>query len=314
MMAWRLPVDERSDEQIAMARRVNDMMMGLDAGLDDKIAIQASPDNVLAAKRLASEIRLVQREIQTIDKDSATINYNFWKARTGAESEEMAVLARQALYDAEEMRRRSIYDDEFDRDYKTKEVTITKRGAISLYLDAYDKWKEVLASYPELESGGLAGELVDSMKEFEEMLTITNRQWPREFPLQAMIDRRAEAAEPDELPTTEQLEEMWSATEEERQMALEAARTKAQRPVPELPSEPIAPEGMLDEAGGVKNQDKQPEKEKQTEKSTPNKADAKSEQDKAASKDTKKDDATESKKDEQSNEKKKESSEDQSDN
>ena len=215
MYAFELPFDQRSDEQLRIAREVHAKLQHFDSNLDDKIALQADPADRLQAKRIVGEIKRVVEQMATIDKDSVTTNYVYWKARTGSEATDICVRARQALFDAEEMRRKSIYDDEFDRDFKTKEITITKQGAMSLYLDAFEKWREVLEQNPRLKVGPTADDLAKSMKEFQGMLETTGRDWPEDFPLQYLIDARAEAGEPDRLPTSEELEEMRSAFEED---------------------------------------------------------------------------------------------------
>ncbi len=208
MYAFELPFDQRNDEQIRIAREVQAKLQYYDADLEDKIAMQAKPDDQLKARRIVEEIKRVIRQMATIDKDSGTVNYAFWKARTKAESTDICVRARQALFDADEMRRKSIYDDEFDRDFKTKKITITKRGAISQYLDAFAKWHEVLEQNPDLQEGPLSDDLARAMEEFREILVTSNREWPEDFPLQDLIDARRADGEPDALPTSEELEEM----------------------------------------------------------------------------------------------------------
>lgn len=206
VVAWKMPPDQRSDLQIQQARQVNNVIQSLDNNLDGRIAEQAQPEDQLKARRLVDEIQRLLRQISTIDRDSQTINYKYWRARTTAESTDLAVGARQALFDAEEMRRKSIYDDEYDRDLQTGETTVTKKGAISLYLEAFEKWREVLEEHPDLKIGTTADDLAESMSEFRDMLYITNREWPKNFPLQDLIDARAAAGEPDKLPTSESLE------------------------------------------------------------------------------------------------------------
>jgi hypothetical protein len=262
MAAWNVPFDDRTDEEIQLARKVNITLDSMDGNLDGRIASQAKPEDRIKANRLVSDIRNELREINTIDKDSGTVNYTFWKARTGAEASDIAARARQALYDAQEMRRKSIYDDEFDRDYKTKEVTITKRGAISLYEQTFERWAETLEMFPRLKDGPLGDELVRHMKDYQEMLTLTNREWPENHPLQALIDKRAAEGELDELPTTEELEEMRTALADEREAIKDAQRTERQRPpgllLPDQRDQPIDPKslGIDPGAGGANSVEK----------------------------------------------------------
>ena len=211
--ALSLPVDQRSDEELRLARQANSRIEGLDKGLDSRVAAAASEENRLESQRVLSDINQVKKQMRTISKDSQVVNYRYWRARTLAESETPTLLARQALYDAEQMRRRSIYDDEFRVDFKTGEKSITRTGAISLYLDAFEQWDEVIKKHPDLRSGVFADDLADSMLELKDMLDITNSEWPDEFPMQEFIDYRSAQGERDNLPTTEELEEERSGRE-----------------------------------------------------------------------------------------------------
>ena len=93
MYAFELPFDQRNDEQIRIAREVQAKLQYYDSNLEDKIAMQAKPDDQLKARRIVEEIKRVIRQMATIDKDSGTVNYAFWKARTNAESTDICVRA-----------------------------------------------------------------------------------------------------------------------------------------------------------------------------------------------------------------------------
>ncbi len=230
LAAWKLPIVERTDEQNALARMVSERLNDADATLDQEIARRAKPDDRFTALGLVDEIEKVKRQIQTNYKDSSTINYTFWKDRTAAESSAVGLLAREALYDADEMRRQSIYDDEFDRDYRTKEITITKRGAISQYLDAFEKWHDLFEQNPGLKSGPLSDDLATAMSLFKGMLTTTNRDWPSDFPLQDLIDFRKAEGLADGLPTTEELNELRSGLGKETEAGKETGAGESQTP------------------------------------------------------------------------------------
>ena len=210
-----LASDERSDEQTQMFRKVTAILEQIDNELDAKIAYEAKPENRSEANQLVYEMAKVQTEMNVIDRDSGTVNYGYWRFRNEAESKTATAIARQALYDAEQMWRQSIYDDEYDFNYKTKEKKITKRGAITLYLDAYAKWADVLRAFPRLKEGHLAKTLIQSMQQYLDMLIITNREWPDDFPLQFLVDERNDKGETDGLPTSEYLEERRTGREEE---------------------------------------------------------------------------------------------------
>lgn len=147
--------------------------------------------------------------MNTIEKDAETINYGFWKARKRAESSDIGLIARQALFDADQARLGAIYDDEFDREYLTGEKTLLQPGAISQYTDAFEKFAEVLRDNPTLgKTSPYADEIIDQVTNYRTILQLTGRDWPRDFPLQDLIDIRFKQGFRDSLPTTADLEDM----------------------------------------------------------------------------------------------------------
>lgn len=214
-MLLDMPADQLTDEQ---EREVNELMERIQARddkLDSRIAERAEGKSKMAAIRLSTKI---YQNIQLGSKearDAGNVNYDFWRARNEAEAKDLTVSARQALYDARRMRRASIYDDEFDVDYVTKKRTSTKKGAISLYEDAFRQWSEVFRLYPNLQESPLSDDMADEMHLYKDMLSFSNSEWPDDFPLQWLIDVRAKNREPDELPTSEDLEERRTGREKE---------------------------------------------------------------------------------------------------
>ena len=214
-MVMKILPDERNDEQTQMVRNINQRLWSMDQGIENKLAFAAPDDKREEALKISLKIAQLQSDIRAIDKDSSTVNYRYWRSRNKAEAEDIASIAHQALYDAKQMWRQSIYDDEYDVDYKTKEKTITKRGAISLYIDAFSKWAEIFEKYPELKDGHLAEEVFKGVKAYNNMLITTNREWPLDFPLQKVIDDRFAAGEQDGMPTTDMIQEMYSGRTDE---------------------------------------------------------------------------------------------------
>jgi hypothetical protein len=204
-----LTPDERTDEQNQLARRITDFLSNMAGNIDRAIAFEAPEEKRTEAEKAVMKIVELQNQILTIDKNSSTVNYRYWRERNGAESNELTISARQALYDAKQMWRQSIYDDEYDYDYKTKTKSVTKQGAISLYLSAFKKWQEVFDTYPELNDGLLADQLKDAIVVYNNMLKVTNREWPDDFPMQKFVDfRYNDGYRDDGLTTTEALEEL----------------------------------------------------------------------------------------------------------
>lgn len=213
--AWRVPVDDRTEEQKMVARDVDLLLNQENADIDYQIAKEAPAEVSFKAQQIAREIEELKAKLYTINKDSGTINYVFWKGRCKAESSDIGIVARQALFDAESARQKAVYDDEIDRDYRTKEVTVTRRGALSLYWDAFEKCKVLLDENPDLRDGVFGGEIVSEIVKYQSVLKLTGQEWPKSFPLQEFIDFRASRGNPDNLPTSAEIEDQTRIEETE---------------------------------------------------------------------------------------------------
>ena len=212
-----LPSDQLNDEQSRVVKRLKKTLEGMRFELDPQLLLETREEDRFEAKKYLGEILLLRQKMKTIGSSSNTVNYAYWRERTQSEADTMTLEAHRALYDADEMWRQSIYDDEYDFDYKTKKKTITKRGAITLYDDAFAKWNDVLKEYPELKEGVFMRDLMAKGATYWDMLEITNRQWPDDFPLQWLIDERAAAGDRDGLPSSETIEAYKSAREPEEE-------------------------------------------------------------------------------------------------
>ncbi len=213
--ALKIPIDQRTDEQLALAREANARIFAADKALDIKIAATTSKQNQQDARILLEQIMMTLAEMRTTAQYSKTVNYMYWKTRTEVESMDSAAAARAALYDASEMKRRSIFDDEYEIDPVTKEKTILQIGAISKYEKAFTEWRKILDEYPELYSGVLADDLCEAMLDYYQMLKVTGNEWPVDQPLQRLIDYRIEnEVNTDNLPSSEEIAERESLKEE----------------------------------------------------------------------------------------------------
>jgi hypothetical protein len=117
------------------------------------------------------------------------------------------------MFDADMARKKAIYDDELDRDYRTKEIRVLRRGALSMYWDAFEKFKAVFVENPDLKEGIFGDEIVEEIEKYQTILKLTGREWPENFPLQEFIDFRASRGFPDKLPTSIDLEDQQGPTE-----------------------------------------------------------------------------------------------------
>lgn len=215
--ALQIPVDERDDEQLALAREANQRLLKIDREIDLKIMTFANKEAQTGRKalRVYEEIRKVLDQMKFIESYSGTVNYQYWKLRTITEAGNAAAGARQSMFDASEMKRRSIFDDEYLFDQETGEKNIIQEGAISLYLDSFRKWKDVLDEFPRLYEGEMADDITDAVKNYYDMIRVSGIEWPTDFPLQNLIDfRAAEGTNYDKLPTTEDIMERESGRED----------------------------------------------------------------------------------------------------
>lgn len=215
--ALKIPIDERDDEQLALAREANQRLLKIDQSVDLKVMTYANEEAQAGRKalRIYEQIREVLSQMKFIESYSGTVNYQYWKIRSLTESGNAAASARQSMFDASEMKRRSIFDDEYLYDQESGEKKIIQQGAISLYEESFRKWKEVLDAIPRLNEGEMADDIVDAIKEYYDMVRISGLEWPTDFPLQDLIDfREADGTNYDKLPTTEDIMERESGRED----------------------------------------------------------------------------------------------------
>lgn len=201
------PLDEMDDEQRKQIDAFYGFLNQPDREFDLTIAMAAEEGKGIEARRVANEIVDVLKQIAAISKDGGIINYSFWKSRCAAEATDNLVRARQAMYDAKEMQRRSIYQDEYVLDYRSGEKTLVRKGADSLYFEAFERWNEVLKDHPDLIDSPLGEDLFADAGQYLRLIEFTNRKWTTDFPLQEVIDARATRGKPTGLPTTGDIRE-----------------------------------------------------------------------------------------------------------
>ncbi len=214
-MLAELPADQLSSDEQQRWRFLSRILKNELAQLDQRVAAEAVKENLVAATEIAGAIGRKQRELKTISREHTTVNFPYWDSRTRTESENATVIAQQALHDARQKWKQSVYEDEFDYDYRTKKKTVTRKGAITLYNEAFEYWQPIMTANPRLLENQLGDVLVDHIKEYRKMLDFTNREWPKDFTMQKFIDARDQAGERDDLPTTAQLNEFADDDEDE---------------------------------------------------------------------------------------------------
>ena len=206
--------EELTDEQRKLRTQFLKLLNSPDQDFDAAVASAAAPENQLEARRVVNEIASVLQTMAAITKEGGTVNYSFWKVRNEAESGDAMVRARQAMYDAKEMKRKSIYEDEFVVDYETGEKKVLRQGADSLYTEAFLRWAEVLEQYPEIADSPMGSTLADDMLEYYKLLIFAGKEWPDDFPLQDLVDAKEASGSGKGLPTSDMIQERREARED----------------------------------------------------------------------------------------------------
>ncbi|HMP80010.1 MAG TPA: hypothetical protein PKD54_11200 [Pirellulaceae bacterium] len=201
------PVDQRTDMEILEAQSLERELFQAYQRIDIGVFERIPSENRAEARRVMDVIASTMSEIYTIEQNQDTANYRYWVSRNQAESEDLTVAAQQKLYDADELRRRSVFDDEMEVDLESGERRVLTPGAISTYERSYSDWQQVMEQYPNLVLGSLGDDIVDHILKYRQMLQVTQIPWPLDFPLQRFIDVRHFNEENDKLPTSEDLAE-----------------------------------------------------------------------------------------------------------
>ncbi len=200
------PVDQRSDDERIGIREIENRLTSSQIALDQMVLEQISVDNRAVAQRIFDQIQNTISDMATLESNNSVANYRYWKVYCQVESERAAVVAHQELFDASELQRKSIFDDEYTLDPKTKQPVITQLGAISTYEKSFVLWNEILNDKPILHLGHLADNITDVMKKYYDMLEMTDKKWPRHHPLQYLVDAGSNL---NKLPFADEVAEMY---------------------------------------------------------------------------------------------------------
>ena len=224
-LALETPADERDEEMSLVAAGTEKRIQRFSRNVDARIAENAGPEDLAAARRIAGEISNLMSEMHFADSYSETVNWKYWDIRSQYESQDITGEARRAMRRATEMKRSSVFDDEYRFDPQTGKKKLIKKGAISLFDDAFQKWKNVLdnsdAQKGVLVEGEIIEDLMDACGEYYDMIRITGRQWPENFVFQDFIDARSIYGE-EELPTSQDVRERISGETDEDEVQEES--------------------------------------------------------------------------------------------
>lgn len=160
------PDDKKSERQFMVA-------------LTARQKVEPNPTDV--AKLLPPETRVEGLELALrIEKETAyrehvdnyrnQVNYNYWETRALAEQSDIAIAARQSLFDAEKL----LSDAELDE-------------ALKKYDDSWVQWKKLFDTYPILMVDESGDEVLDAIRRYQRAL---DRELSDDFILKEFIDLR----------------------------------------------------------------------------------------------------------------------------
>ena len=269
--AYNTPLNEMVNPDMGRLHHVAKGIMddNRDAEFSDEIEkrvadgrIELSQDDRDRFERLKLNLNFKMRDLEFVAKYRGTVNYSYWKDRCQAESELNTIQARADLYDAREAVKETKFDEQEvlreKRDANNDVVIDDKTGlpvmekvkvpgAIQFYEASFRKWKDVFKSYKSLADDVMEDDLVQAMQEYYGNLRKVQADWPLDFPLQALVDKRALRQLQDGLPTTESLQGRIQDLKELQELE------KANNPVPQSQQPPAGKEAPAAQQPGAKS-------------------------------------------------------------
>ncbi len=200
------PIDSLSDEEFDRMRLIDRDLYQGDSGVDIQVLM-----SVPAADRQKADVIMQNLAEETIkismgDHFRGTINYEHWKYQTMVEGSDEGLLARQAEFDAMELRGRSIFDEYYSRDPVSSDKKLNP-GSIQKFDEAFNSWAGIMEEYPQLRLGPMLDDIVTVIETYMVVREAAGEDaLPADFVLQPVIDYRAGIPNTlDELPTSEEV-------------------------------------------------------------------------------------------------------------
>ena len=166
--AYEIPRGERNPEQTRLANQARSRVQ---VSLAD-IALQASPDNIGAARRFAKQAYDTEAAVIAIERERQVINFEYWMARTESEQTDNTIAARKHMFNAER------YADDTDLVNARKE-----------YEKAFELWAKIYERFPTLIEDVDAEDNYEAVKRYARLLARTDETFPPpDFPLMKLLD------------------------------------------------------------------------------------------------------------------------------
>ena len=202
------PVDSLTDEQFEQVQRLNGALYGADIGVDQQISQMVPSDKQTELGEIMRPLVEEAMKVRLGTYFRTTVNYEHWKLQSQVEGSPKGIAARQAEFDAIELRDQSIFDEYELRDPVTGEAQ-TLPGSIQKFDESFALWAEIVDEYPQLTFGPLMDDVTFNMVDYRIVREVAGEDdWPRDFVLQDIVDKRAEQPQTaDELPVSADFDE-----------------------------------------------------------------------------------------------------------
>ena len=184
------PRDERDGVEFELAYKAEQTIQVGDLELVNRIA-EVEPDLRKQASLLASRLADERTNLIFTQRYKTDANYDYWALRAEFEQTDVAVEARRKMFEAKQA-----YDDNQDRE-----------TAKRLYEEGFQKWRELVDTYPELlDRDGVTGDdILVFIIEYRRVLKAGDETIADDFPLWEVIENfDAEMDFEDELRDREQ--------------------------------------------------------------------------------------------------------------
>lgn len=165
--------DGRTDDEQTLALEAEDLLRVTPEKLAKKAA-ELAPAKAREAKQLAADLTEKGLLARYIGNYKQTTNYDYWALRCEFEQSRAAVAARSLVH-----RARRLFNEEAD-----------PVGAKKLYEQAFDRWAEVFAEFPDLKDpeGTTGDDVMVFVYEYKDVLEQLDEEIAEDFPLWDLIE------------------------------------------------------------------------------------------------------------------------------